>query len=456
MKIGVISTRRDVFSKEAAKSCKRELLKFLKEQNLFQVIDIEDINEEGLLFQEKDVQSIVSKMRAAHVDGVMFVHCNFGSEDLVGKIAAALEVPVLLWGPRDDAPLADGCRTRDTQCGLFAAGKVLRRFGVTFTYLENSRISDSVFAQGFKDFAAVCGVVSSFRHLRILQLGTRPASFWSVMCNEGELLEKFGIQIVPVSLLEFTDRVKNKLKVPEKLKETLSQLEKTMDVSAVPEKKLQLLASLKETMKELCADTGSSCAAIQCWNALKDDLGIMPCAVNGLMAEEGIPVVCETDIHGAVTAILLQAAVQYATPVFFADLTVRHPENDNAELLWHCGNFPPSLAREDAKKVLGKHFIFPDHLLGTGEWELKRGDITICRFDGDHGDYRLLVGEGRSVAGPRTRGTYVWFEVDDWKRWERKLVEGPYVHHCAGAYGHCAGILEEACRYIPNLNVERA
>jgi hypothetical protein len=46
-------------------------------------------------------------------------------------------------------------------------------------------------------------------------------------------------------------------------------------------------------------------------------------------------------------------------------------------------------------------------------------------------------------------------EVDDWPRWEREIMEGPYIHHCSAVYDHCADALEEACRYIPHLTVQR-
>ena len=36
----------------------------------------------------------------------------------------------------------------------------------------------------------------------------------------------------------------------------------------------------------------------------------------------------------------------------------------------------------------------------------------------------LFGGEGKAVAGPETTGTYVWFEADNWKRWEEKLMFG--------------------------------
>jgi hypothetical protein len=88
-------------------------------------------------------------------------------------------------------------------------------------------------------------------------------------------------------------------------------------------------------------------------------------------------------------------------------------------------------------------------------YKLKDGPLTVCRFDGDTGDYVLGFGEGKTVPGPDTRESYVWMEVDDWPLWERQIMEGPYIHHCAAVYDHCADVLEEACRYIPGLRFQR-
>ena len=120
----------------------------------------------------------------------------------------SLNVPVLLWGPLDERPDENGVRLRDTQCGLFATGKVLRRFRVPFTYMTNCRLNDPVFERGLRDFMAVCNVVKTFRNMRILQISTRPYEFWSTMCNEGELLEKFNIQLTPIPMPELTDEMK--------------------------------------------------------------------------------------------------------------------------------------------------------------------------------------------------------------------------------------------------------
>ena len=66
---------------------------------------------------------------------------------------------------------------------------------------------------------------------------------------------------------------------------------------------------------------------------LQDEIGIMPCAANALCNDEGFPIACETDIHGTITSVLVEAAAMGETRSFFADWTVRHPYNDNAELL---------------------------------------------------------------------------------------------------------------------------
>ena len=77
--------------------------------------------------------------------------------------------------------------------------------------------------------------------------------------------------------------------------------------------------------------------------------------------------------------------------------------------------------------------------------------FTLLRFDGDNGNYSLLLGNAKGIEGPFNQGTFVWIEVDNWVRLEEKIVTGPYVHHCVGIHGDIVPILYEACKYIPGL-----
>ena len=207
IKIGYAPTRRSIFSAPDAIKYRGIIADKLTELGI-DFVDITDINSEGLLYDDDDRIKIAEKFKAEKVDGLFLPHANFGTEFECARLAKDLGVPVLLWGPLDERPEPDGVRLRDTQCGLFATGKVLRRFRVPFTYMTNCRVDDPVFERGLRDFMAVCNVVKTFKNIRILQISTRPFEFWSTMCNEGAHLEKFNIQLAPIPMPELTDEMK--------------------------------------------------------------------------------------------------------------------------------------------------------------------------------------------------------------------------------------------------------
>lgn len=442
IKIGLAPTRRSIFSAPAAVEYANLTRAKLRELGV-EFVDIDDIAEDGLLHDDNDRIRIAEKFRAQKVDGLFFPHGNFGTEYEVARLAKEMNVPVLLWGPRDERPDENGIRLRDSQCGLFATGKVLRRFQVPFTYLTNCNLDDPEFARGIHNFLAVCNVVKAFRNTRILQIGPRPFDFWSTMCNEGELLEKFNIQLAPIPMPELTSEMKAAKEEGTEVARVVEYCRANFNIS-VKDEELQNVAALKVAIRRLADKYGCNAGAIQCWNALQGEIGIMPCAANSLLNEEGFPVVCETDIHGAITAILCEAAGMDEARTFFADWTVRHPDNENGELLQHCGPWPLSCL--GCKPTIGYPLAF-DHP-GAVEAEAKHGDMTLCRFDGDNGEYSLLLGNAKGVDGPYTKGTYVWVEVANWKRLEAKIVEGPYIHHCVGIHKDVVPVLYEACKYI--------
>lgn len=440
--LGVAPTRRSIFSApDAVKYA--DLTRARLEELGISFVDIKDISEDGLLHREEDRVRIEEKFKEQGVDGLFVPHGNFGTEYEVARLAKELNVPVLLWGPRDERPDEDGIRLRDSQCGLFATGKVLRRFRIPFTYLCNCRLEDEEFERGIRNFLAVCNVVKTFRKTRILQIGPRPFDFWSTMCNEGELLERFQIQLAPIPMPELTAEIKRVREDKETIQEIMAYCRENFNV-AINEEELEMVAALKAAMKALAKRYGCNAVAIQCWNALQSEIGIMPCAANSLLNEEGLPVVCETDIHGAITAIMCEAAGMDEARTFFADWTVRHPDNENGELLQHCGPWPLSCAA--CKPTIGYPLAFSHP--GAVEAQAKLGDMTLCRFDGDNGEYSLLLGNAKGIEGPYTKGTYVWVEVKNLKRLEAKIVEGPYIHHCVGIHKDVVPVLYEACKYL--------
>nr|WP_122013403.1 L-fucose/L-arabinose isomerase family protein [Maliibacterium massiliense] len=458
VKIGFAPTKRDVFNHPEAFEVRDAIRKRIDDwrMGIVQFVDIDDVTPKGIVETEDDALAVIKKFKDEGVNGIFAPHCNFGSEGNTTLIARALNVPFLLWGPRDSDPMANNDtksssvgRTRDSQCGLFATGKALRRARVPFTYIPNTDLDDGVLENGFKAFAAVCATVQAFKETKVLQVGTRPDPFWTTMFNEGELYERFGIRVFPITLVDLKNEIENfKANKPEEIKAAIAKICAMTKPVGIDDEGLANMAGYYLALQSLCAKHKCNAAAISCWAPFRESLGISACAVNGYVTDLGIPVGCEMDIHGVISSRLVQAAALYTDPVFFADLTIRHPYNDNAELLWHCGNFPPSLAGDCSKCTVidaqSNGFACP----GKSHFELRRGDITVCRFDGDNGEYSLFMGEGKGVEGPETNGTYCWLEVNDWVEWENKLVTGPYIHHSSSTYGKLAPILHEACKYI--------
>lgn len=439
--LGVAPTKRGFLSMEEAKRQKDKFMSVIREihPDVVTLVDIDDLCENGILYETEKIPQVVEKFRRAKIDALFTPHCDFGEEQCAAGVAAAMKVPTLVWGARDERPNTDESRGRDTQCGMFACTKVMRRFGVRYSYIWNCETESEDFRDGFDSFIRVVAVVKTVKNLRIAKFGARPEPFMSVMANEGDLATKLGVTVVPVSPTAVAARMDQLIEEHSTcLTGYVENVKRRMDSSSMKEETVVRAAAAKLAIQELMEKKHCTAGAMECWSAVPI-LGVPVCMALGELADEGLPVSCETDINGAVTMAMLQAVTLGKEASFLADLTIRHPQNDNAELLWHCGPFPYSLKEPSCTARL---------VQGQERFELKKGQITVCRFDDIDGEYYLFSGEGRAVDGPETNGTYVWFETDNWKRWEEKLMFGPYIHHVGGIYGSYKKVLREAARYL--------
>ena len=459
LRLGVAYTRRDTWVNKETEVSRRAIIEkvsVLADEQDIEIYSTEDLEARKKRFifggrelsrsnnkymtDYEDALFAASYFKEKKVDALFIPFCNFGQEEAVAKLGKELNVPLLIWGPRDGIPNPTATmRPTDSQCGIFAASKDLRRYGVKFTYIENCLINDVIFEKGFKTFIQTARIIRSFRHARIAQLSVRPQQFLSVMVNEGELLEKFGIEIVPITGTQLIDTINSIQKHEgEQIDVLLTDIEKTIDLTQLQNKRA--IAAIELGIMKIAQQYNCSAVASDCWHTIRHEFGIGPCFVFGDLYDRGLPCTCECDIHGAITSLLAVAAVNNKSAAFLADLTMRHPENDNAELLWHCGPFAKQLKDPDVNGYVIK--------TGEGHYRIKKGELTVLRFDGDHGNYYCFVGKGQSINGPETGGNYTYLEVDDWIKWEKKFVYGPYVHHVVGIFGDYRDALFEACRYL--------
>ncbi len=398
LRLGVAATRRDSWAAPKAFENYRAIMAWLSGKA--DQYDIELIDMSELKFEDKEVVfgKEIRKMKAdvlltdyedaviaaehfkrKKVDALFFPFCDFGQEEAVAKLAKEVRVPVLIWGPRDEMPVGMEWRPTDTQCGLFAASKVLQRYGIQFTYIENCRLEDPLFEKEFLKFIRCADIVSAFRSLRILQLSVRPQQFLGVMVNEGELLERFGIEVVPVTTSElFAEIARAEEEDQEEIESFCRETKEILRSSGTLNpsetgKHLEVLGAVTAGIMRLAKKYRCTAAACECWHEIVCRYDISPCFALGELNERGLPCACEMDIHGAVSSVIAAAANRYREPSFLADLTIRHPDQDNVELLWHCGPFAKSLKDPKQEGYVAE--------TGQGYYPLKKGGLTIVRLD---------------------------------------------------------------------------
>jgi L-fucose isomerase-like protein len=452
VKIGLVPLRRNVtprpgpFNPEKAEERAKNAVAYIKKtygNDKVSFVDLEGINPVGVLYTDDDAEKVIEKFRKEKVDAVFLINANFGNEEAAGQVAHELGKPVLLWAIRDEEFAADGTRYTDSQCGMFGISRQLQRRNVPFTFIETCKIEAKPFDQGLRRFISVCCMVKNFHGLRIAQVGMRPKAFCSVIYNEDELLRKFDIRVVPVNMAVVINKFNRIMEERKKeLAEGAKLLASRYEMDELTPPLLEKAYAFVLLFQEISQEYNVQAIASECWSAMNLALGAAPCTSYSILADMGYIISCETDLHGALTMMLLSCASLGEKVPFFAEFTVRHPENENAELLFHCGPFAYSLKKDSCA---AKNFALR-------QWfQVKDGNYTIARMDQEEGNYSLLAGTFKTVDGPYTAGTYLWAEFDDLPKWERKLVEGPYIHHMAEIEGDYTWELAEFCKYIPHL-----
>ena len=413
-------------------------------------ITAQDLGCNGLMFDDASASAFARRFSEEKADAVFFLNCNFGNEEIAADVAKAIGKPALLWAPLDEDYEPDGVRTTDSQCGLFGVARQFQRLRVPFSHLPSCRVESPEFAEGFERFCRVTCMVKNFTGMRIGQIGGRPAPFFSVIWNEGELLEKFGVKIIPINFAIVNDRMaRAETAYPDEIAEYERYFTENFksDDQTLPH--IHGLAVMGAAYRHLFEEFDLDVLSAECWTATPILFnGLAPCAVNGMLGDLGYLIACEGDIHCAMTMALMKCATFGKGKPLFGEFTVRHPENRNAELLWHCGVFPLSQKAESGPDSEAR-------LINQREWfRAKDGTYTLARLDQEHGKYTILPLLCKTTTGPKTSGTYIWGEFEDLQAVEDRLIEGPYIHHFVEIEGDFRSELREFCKYIPELSAD--
>jgi L-fucose isomerase-like protein len=170
------------------------------------------------------------------------------------------------------------------------------------------------------------------------------------------------------------------------------------------------------------------------------------------MTDQGVMTSCEADIYGTLSMMIQYLASLETTVPHFIDWTIRHQEKEDVFLAWHCGNAPPSLACN--KPTVKYHSILGESLgiersMGTGEFQVKSGVVTMSRLIEREGEFKMLISKGQIVPSKQDlRGSWSWVKVPDLDKLYNTLILEGFTHHASIIHGDYGSAIGNACKLM--------
>ena len=455
VKIGFVPAHREPFDEEWAVQMRERCLKAFSTVEGLELVVPEKETPNGLIRDDEDAEKAIQLFSERDIEGLIIGTMTFGDEVSALAVATAFaDMPILLFGTEEGAFKPDGGRKSDSFCGTLSVSSGLYRRKIPFVFAGIVFPEEESFLQRIQDFVRTCAIVKGFIGARIGLVGPRPERFETCIFSEDALMNNFDQRIVPISLLDILHRIDTLSDDDIQLRETMREIGKEADVSGIEEEYVRKIAKLELILKRFSEEKNLTGMGVQCWTAIQDVYGISTCYAMGRLTDQGTMTSCEVDIYGALTMLAQNLASLKTTPPHFIDWTIRHQEKENVFFAWHCGNAPPSLACKGCPVVLKRHGILGetiglDRSVGTAEFQLRPGPVTLCRLVEYDGEFKMLITKGEiEKADQDLRGSWSWVKVPDLNLLYRVVVEEGFIHHASMIHGDYVQPMIDACKFL--------
>lgn len=455
---GLIIGNRGFFPSHLCESGRKQILDVLNKAGHKVISLAEDETTYGSVESLDDARKcadLFSKHRQ-EIEGIIITLPNFGDERAVANSIrwADLNVPILVHAFPDQENKLQISDRRDSFCGKISVCNNLHQYGLNFT-LTTQHVVDPgspSFLEDLERFAGICRVRRALKNLRVGVIGARPAAFNTVRYSE-KILEREGISVEPIDLSEIIFQAENIADNNSQLTEKLDAIKTYLPQGETPENALIKMAKLGVAIDQWMEAMELSAVALQCWTALEQIYGVVPCTLMSMLSNKFIPAACETDILGVISMYALSIASK--KPSAIVDFNNNYGQDADKCVLFHCSNLPKDLLIQESTKTGGPVISFHDILAGAlgkdNSWgivagEFNPGPYTFCRISSNDysGGISAYVGEGAITEDrPATFGGYGVIEIEGLQELLHFICENGFEHHVSIAPGNAGSLLEE-------------
>lgn len=451
--LGVIVGNRGFFPDSVAREGHEEILAVLKKEGIDTVCLTAEETKFGTVESFADSRACAELFRrhAEKIDGILVSLPNFGDERGVANAIrmSGLKVPVLVQAYPDNLKQFAIGQRRDAFCGKFSVCSNLSQYNIPFTLTSKHTVAPNSpsFLHDLRQFAGTCRIVRGLKNSRFGAIGVRPAPFNSVRYSE-KLLEHAGISIDVMSMTDVLGRSERLSDSDSQVQAKLQAIRKYTDVGDAPQSSLLKMSKFGVVVDNWIAENGLVGTAIQCWTAMEEFFGVVPCTVMSMMSNGLLPSACEVDVAGVIAMYVLQLAS--GTPSAIVDWNNNYEDEEDKCVLFHCSNFPADFYAERTK--MDSHEILmtilpADQTWGALQGRIKAGPMTFLRMSTDDvaGKLSGYVAEGLSTEDPAaTWGGIGVVQVPRMQELFRYICQNNFEHHVSVNLSSVAGSVVDA------------
>ncbi len=456
--LGIIVGNRGFFPDHLCDSGRKEILSTLEKLGIGAVILPANETKFGSVESLADAEKCANLFRqnADKIDGILVTLPNFGDERAVSNTIrwSGLNVPVLVQAYKDNPSAMSIRDRRDSFCGKMSVCNSLRQYNIPFTLttLHTVNPNEKSFINDLQNFIVTCRAVKALKGLRVGALGARPAAFNTVRFSE-KLFEKYGISVETLDLYELFGWVSKMKDDASEVQAKLSQIKDYVKVGTTPPTVLIKMAKFGVALDKWIKEARLNATAIQCWTAMEQFFGVVPCAMMSMLSNMGMSSACEVDVTGAVAMHVMAKASE--KPSAIVDWNNNFGDDPDKGVIFHCSNLPKDIFEKapvmDYQAIIAGT-VGKDNTYGTVVGRLKPTAITYFRISTDdiNGKIRAYIGEGELTKDPlKTFGGYGVVKIKDFQKLLRYICENGFEHHVAVNPSNVAqGINEALSKYL--------
>jgi len=465
--LGVIVGTRGFFPGHLAETGRQTMLDVLASEGIKAIALGAQDTPYGSVESVADAQKCAELFKAQReeIDGILVTLPNFGDERAVANTIrwSGLNVPVLVHAFPDDATKMTVADRRDSFCGKMSVCNNLHQYGIKYSLTAVHTVDPTTesFRTDLRRFAATCRVVRGLRGARVGLIGARPANFNTVRFSE-KLFERAGISVETIDLSEIFGRAGRLTAADTNVKAKLDQIKAYVPTRDTPAEALLQMAKLGAVIDGWMADNELDASALQCWTAMEEFYGVVPCTLMSIMSNDLMPSACETDIAGVIGMYAMALASN--KPSALVDWNNNYGDDPDKCVVFHCSNLPKDvfvqqpiapddiMVRDSTPYVMDYQAIIAgtvgkENTYGTVVGRVKADPFTFCRVSTDdyHGKILAYLGEGELTNDPlSTFGGFGVAHIPNLQGLLRHICENGYEHHTAINLSRTADAVSEA------------